>query len=147
MQVVGDVVAVVDTSVYPEYRINKGRVFLYALEMDAENGEIMDELEVIDEGDLVGHGGFKGEEVFIANSHIVYDYEKDTYRLYITEVSGGLFVVDFKHKLGRSDITIITINYLDIRDLLEKNNLHMPKDASVHAVSLSSYKYNPHFSM
>lgn len=37
--------------------------------------------------------------------------------------------------------------YVDMITLLEQNNLHMPYDAIFQAISLVTYKYNPHFFM
>lgn len=37
----------------------------------------------------------------IANADLVYLAGKNIFRLYVTEVSNGLFIVDFTHEIGR----------------------------------------------
>lgn len=78
----------------------------------------MDELEIIDEDDLVGATGYKGESVYIGNAHLVYSSAEQSYRLYMTEVTGGLFVLDFTHAMGRGEINILSLAYVDLRSLL-----------------------------
>jgi hypothetical protein len=41
------------------------------------------------------------------------------YRLYITEVDAGLFVVDFTHQFGRREINVMNIYFINIEELLE----------------------------
>ncbi len=58
----------------------------------------MDELEVIDTNDLVMAQGYKKDKAYIANAHLVFNPAGNgTYRLYVTEVDSGLFVIDFTH--------------------------------------------------
>lgn len=102
---------------------------------------------MIDENDLVNAAGYTKNYVYIGNSYLVYSSADQSYRLYVTNIEGGLFIVDFTHQLGRKTITIVSISYVDIKVLLEKNNLHMPTEATVEDVSLVTYKYNPHFYM
>lgn len=90
-----------DTSQYPEYKFEKGQVFLYALAFDKYSGEELEELEVIDENDFMGAHGYDKDEAYIGNSHLAFDPTNDVYRLYLTEVDSGLFVVDFTYKVGR----------------------------------------------
>jgi FKBP-type peptidyl-prolyl cis-trans isomerase 2 len=46
--------------------------------------------------------GFGKEVAYIANAHLVFSPANNgTYRLYVTEVDGGLFVVDFTHQINR----------------------------------------------
>ncbi len=61
----------------------------------------MNELEVIDTNDLSMAHGYDKLEVYIGNAHLVFSNINDCYRLYVTEVDGGLFVVDFQHHVGR----------------------------------------------
>lgn len=145
LQIAGGVLMLTDTSQYPEYRFDKGRIYLYALTFDRWSGEELEELEIIDENDLVGANGYKNDTVVIGNSHMVWDSVNEIYRLYITEVGSGLFVVDFKFEFGRDEINILSIDFVDLNALLEKNNLHMPYGSSFQAVTRVGFKYNPHF--
>ncbi len=45
--------------------------------------------------------GYRNRRVFIGNSHLVFSAINNVYRLYVTEVDNGLFVVDFTHQLFR----------------------------------------------
>lgn len=92
---------VVDSSVYPEYKFESGAVFLYDIFLDNISGEEMNELEVIDANDLAMAHGYDKEEVYIGNAHLVFTSINDCYRLYVTEVDGGLFVIDFQHHIAR----------------------------------------------
>lgn len=75
----------------------------------------MDELEVIDSNDLAMAHGYNKEKAYIANAHLVFNPAGNgTYRLYVTEVDSGLFVVDFTHQIGRREINILTINFINL---------------------------------
>lgn len=45
--------------------------------------------------------GYTKRSVYIGNSHLVFSSINDVYRLYVTEVDNGLFVVDFSHHIFR----------------------------------------------
>lgn len=77
----------------------------------------------------------------------MYDTLDDSYRLYVSEVSNGFFVLDFKYAPGSREIQVLTSNYIDMNKLLKENNLHMPKDAYFLALALVGWKYNPGFEM
>ena len=78
----------------------------------------MEELELIDEDDLVQSHGYDKESAYISNSHLLYDPINEVYRLYLTEVNNGLFVVDFTYKPGRFEINIVKTSFIDIKGLL-----------------------------
>lgn len=92
---------IADISTYPEFKFEKGAIYLYELGLDYNSADEMDELEVIDENDLANAHGYNKDQVYVANAHLVFTAVNNCYRLYITEVDGGLFVVDFTHDLGR----------------------------------------------
>ena len=145
LQVEGALLMLTDTSEYPEYRFDKGGVYLYYIGFDRFSGEEMEELEFIDENDFVNSHGYDKDYAYIANSHLVFDSINNVYRLYLTEIDSGLFVIDFTYKPGRFEINIVKTSFIDVKALLEKNNLHMPYDASFQAVTRVAYKYSPHF--
>ncbi len=62
-----------------------------------DQGEFLDELEVIDENDLLMAQGYTKTEAYIGNAHLIYSNANNCYRLYVTEIDNGLFVVDFTH--------------------------------------------------
>jgi len=63
--------------------------------------EIFDELEFIDNNDLTTANGWPGGPCFIANAHFGFVNITNSYRLVITELTSGFFVVDFKWAKGR----------------------------------------------
>jgi hypothetical protein len=121
---------------WPEYRSFKGSVYLFSLELDYASGHEMESLEIIDENDLFMAQGFPKNKVEIGGSHLVYSAANNCYRLYVTEIDVGLFVLDFTHGVGRREINIVTISFVNLKTLLEKYNLHMPDDALFLSVSL-----------
>jgi hypothetical protein len=102
---------------------------------------------MIDESDLMMASGYTKNKVEIGGSHLVFAVSNDCYRLYVTDIDEGLFIMDFTHEIGRREISIITVGFINLKLLLEKNNLHMPSDALFLSVSLVASKYNPHFFM
>lgn len=103
------------------------------------------ELDYIDSNDFQGAAGWSGDDAYIGNSHLMYDGFDQNYRLYVTELNRGLFVIDFLHKMGEREINIITTNYIDLNKLLNDHGFHMPADATFLAVSHTGVKYNPVF--
>ena len=74
----------------------------------------------------------------------MYDQQDDAYRLYVTEMNNGLFVIDFNHTFVHNEIQVLATNYIDLNEVLEKNNFHMPLDAHFLAVTFLSVEDNPH---
>ena len=146
MQVVHDVLMIADTSGSPQRQHITGEIFLYRLSFNSETEEEMDELDVIDEGLLVGTDGWKEEEAYLANAHMLYSNVVKAYRLYITESRYGIFIVEFvKHSAQDDQITIISRRFVNLRKLLEDHDLHMPNDAYFMAVTFVKSVPNPHF--
>lgn len=143
LQLAHNIVAVVDVDPNPERRYRAGGVYLYAV--STSSAEELVELDYIDSNDFQDAHGWEYDTAYIANAHLVYDFFDDIYRLYLTESTHGLFIIDFKHTLESKEIQILTTNFLDLNVLLKDNNLHMPKDAIFLAVTLTSTQENPHF--
>jgi hypothetical protein len=53
--------------------------------------------------------------------------------------------VDFTHQLGRREINVMNIYFINIEELLEEHGEHMPDDAVFLSVSFCAYKYIPNF--
>lgn len=136
---------VTDVSTFPEYKFEKGNIFLYSLAFDQDSGEELDELEIINEDDLLLAQGYYRSSVYIGNSHLTYSSANRAYRLYVTEVDSGLFVVDFTYTVGQRELTILKTSFIDLKALLEKNNLHLPNDGSFQAVTKLNSRYHPRF--
>lgn len=106
----------------------------------------MDEIDVIDSNDFVGIAGWNSDEAYLGNAHLLRSGVTDAYRLYITEIKNGLFVLDFiKAHVSDPEITILTTSYIDLNALLQKNNLHMPDDAIFLAVTYVKSVPTPQF--
>ena len=71
----------------------------------------------------------------------------DTFRLYITELNNGFFVIDFTRHLNDPEITVLSVRYVDMNELLKKNKLHMPTDATFGAITFTGIESNEHTEM
>ena len=89
--------------------------------------------------------GYDKDEVYIANSHLSYAPFTQVYRLYLTEVDNGLFVVDFKYELGRREINILLVQFIDLKKVVQKQQLYIPDDASFFAVTVIAGQYHPKY--
>ena len=118
IQMVNYIVMIADTD-EPYYMHRAGSVFLYALNMDPDTGEEMDLIETIDSNDFMGSHGWDNEDAFLGNSHLVYDKQDNAYRLYVTEMYKGLFVMEFKHNFGDNEIQVLTTNFVDLHRILQ----------------------------
>jgi len=90
----------VDVDPYPQYLLRNGGVFVYALNLDPISQIEMDELDYIDSNDFQAAHGWDNDDAYIGNAHLMYDEQDHTYRMYVTELTNGLFVLDFGHKFG-----------------------------------------------
>jgi hypothetical protein len=85
LQIINDIVMLADTPANPEYMMNGfGEIYLYKVSPNAESGEEMIELEVIDSNDFMGCAGWNQEDAYLGNAHMLYSGNTDAYRLYIT---------------------------------------------------------------
>lgn len=106
------------------------------MSFNAESGDELDELEVLDGGDFIGANNWKEDKAYFGNAHLTYSGHNNAYRLYITEARYGFFVVDFvRAHVSDPDITLLTPNFVDVKKLLEDNNLHLPIDATFQAIT------------
>lgn len=64
------------------------------------------------------------------------------FRLLVTEVRYGLFLVDFKWANGRDELTIVKTNFINIKELLGNISYPLPNDAHFAAVSVLNEVYN-----
>lgn len=89
--------------------------------------------------------GWNGDEAFIGNAYLTHSVLTDTFRLYITEINNGFFIVDFTRHSWESEIHILSIRYVDMNDLLKKNTMHMPSDATFQAITFAGLDVDEHF--
>jgi hypothetical protein len=90
----------VDVNINLEARLREGTVYLYSLNLEGAANMHFLELEAIDTNDLAGAYNYPADDVFIGNAHIIYDSYMGRYKLFITEVRYGLFVVIFQWLKG-----------------------------------------------
>ena len=51
-------------------------------------------------------------DIYMNNAELVYNQDKDVYRLYVTEMTRGVFILEFSHILGQTDIIIQQIYFI-----------------------------------
>ena len=91
---------------------------------------------------MVGIPGYTGKEVYLGDSFLSY-IGKDTYRLYLTELDHGLFVLDFTYKVGNKNINVVKTTFLNLKELLLSNNLFLPNGAFFSSITM--IKHNSEF--
>jgi hypothetical protein len=104
MHVMEDLMIIVDVDENPWSFDREGGVIIYAMNHDPFEPEIFDELEFIDTNDLIAANDWPGGPCFIANAHFTFVNSTSSYRLVITELTSGFFVVDFKWVKGRKSV-------------------------------------------
>ena len=57
-------------------------------------------------------------DIYINNAELTYNPTSKVYRLYISEMRKGLFMVEFTHIEGDTDLVIRQIVYIDLKTLL-----------------------------
>ena len=95
---------IVDVDERPWSFDREGGVIIYAMNHDPFEPEVFDELEFIDSNDLSAANGWDGGPCYIGNAHFAFTNITGTYRLVITELRNGFFVVDFKWTKGRKSV-------------------------------------------
>ena len=76
--------------------------------------EIFDELEIIDSSDLSAAHNWPGGQAYIGNADFGFTNDTDTYRLVMTELNGGFFVMDFKWVKGRKSVEILSLEFVHL---------------------------------
>ena len=86
---------VVDQNPYPDLKLMKGSVFLYRVSVNPDTQDQFDLLDEIDNDDLKAAHGWNGDQAYIGNAYLTHSVLTDTFRMYITEINNGFFIVDF----------------------------------------------------
>lgn len=63
----------------------------------------------------------------------------------MTELTNGLFIVDFKWTKGRKSVEIIKIEFINLKEELLKNHLPLPNAAFFTAVGINKETYDKQF--
>ena len=85
------------------------------------------------------------KRVHIGNAHFAYTNVSDTYRLIISELTSGIFVVDFTFNKVRDSISITAITYINLNDELNEQGFHMPSNAYYQAITVLDEYYSIQF--
>lgn len=136
---------VVDVDERPFSFSREGGLIIYALNHNPFEWEIFDELEFIDSDDLQAANDWPGGPVFIGNAHFAFTNQTNTYRIVITELRNGLFVVDFAYVKGRKSLEILKVEFIDLKEELVKLHLPLPNLAFFTAVTISNEYYDTQF--
>ena len=116
MHIMQELLVIVDVDERPFAFDREGGIIIYAMNHDPFEPEIFDELEFIDSTDLSAANDWPGGPVFIGNAHFAFTNKTDTYRLIITELRHGLFVLDFKWTKNRKSVEILKIEFIDLAE-------------------------------
>jgi hypothetical protein len=58
--------------------------------------------------------------------------------LFITELTNGLFVVDFKWRPGFDEINVVQMSFINLKEMLINESLPLPNSATFQAVTILS---------
>lgn len=104
MHIMQELMIVVDVDERPWSFDREGGIIIYAMNHDPFEPEIFDEIEYINTDDLTVANDWPGGPCFIGNAHFAFTNITDTYRLVISELRNGLFIVDFRWARGRKSV-------------------------------------------
>lgn len=145
MHVMEELMIVVDVDENPWAFDREGGVLIYAMNHDPFEPEIFDEIEYINTDDLTAANDWVGGPCFIANAHFSFTNISGTYRLVITELRNGLFVVDFRWTRGRKSVEILKVEFINLKEELVRIHLPLPNAAFFTAVAINKEYYDAKF--
>jgi hypothetical protein len=73
---------------------------------------------------------------YIVSADLSYHPETGSYRLYITEILKGIFVVEFTHNLGDKEIHITRIQHINVNVMASEIKQKLPYDATFQSIIL-----------
>ena len=128
-EIVRGLLMIVDVNPSPSIRYRNGAIFLYALDIDSIDDESnLEEIDCIDANDLAGAASWDpSKDVFVGNAFLSYN---KYYRLYVSEVTEGIFVTTFDWRQGDLELNIKVVDYIDVPALLSESHFVMPSDAT-----------------
>lgn len=145
MHVMEELMIVVDVDENPWAFDREGGVLIYAMNHDPYEPEIFDEIEYINTDDLTAANDWVGGPCFIANAHFSFTNISGTYRLVITELRNGLFVVDFRWTRGRKSVEILKVEFINLKEELVRIHMPLPNAAFFTAVAINKEYYDAKF--
>ena len=142
LQIIGNLLFLTDADAEFHWVQREGGVIVYRINHNGDEVEAFDELEVLDSNDFMDTKGWNEEKAYIGNSHVVWTNDTSLYRLLVTEVRYGLFLVDFKWANGRDELTIVKTNFINVKELLGNISYPLPNDAHFASVAILNEVYN-----
>lgn len=109
-----DLMILVDVDENPYSFNREGGIIIYAMNHDPYEYEIFDELEFINSDDLTAASDWPGGPCFLGNAHFAFTNETNLYRLVISELRNGLFIVDFRWVKGRKNVEITKVSFYNL---------------------------------
>ena len=70
---------------------------------------------MFDSNDFLAAEGWTQDRAYISNSHIAWTNSTELYRLFITELDHGLFMIDFNWKPGYDEVNTLSISFINLR--------------------------------
>lgn len=128
----------VDSSRNPFAKTRAGGVILYALNFDLDEDEAFEQIEYIDYTDFTK----SDKPSYVVNADLSYHASTQTYRLYITELTSGIYEITFKYISYIKGISILQVNYLNLPTKLNQLSMNPPYDATYQAVKLIESRYD-----
>uniref|UniRef100_A0A1J3J7T5 Uncharacterized protein n=1 Tax=Noccaea caerulescens TaxID=107243 RepID=A0A1J3J7T5_NOCCA len=145
MGILEELMFIVDVDERPFSFDREGGIIIYAMNHDPNEPEIFDEIEYINTDDLTVAADWPGGACFIGNAHFSFTNISDTYRLIITELRNGFFVLDFKWARGRKSIEILRVEFINLVEEMIRINVPLPNMAFYTAVAINKEFYNAAF--
>jgi hypothetical protein len=146
MHVMDELMMVVDVNERPWSFDREGGVIIYAMNHDPFEPEIFDEVEYINSDDLAAALHWPGGPCFIGNAHFSFTNLSNTYRLVITELRSGFFVVDFRWTRGRKSVEILKVEFIDMVEEMNRIHVPLPNAAFFTAIAINKNTYEANFS-
>jgi len=131
-----------DVDENPFLRQREGGVILYGFNANIDEPEFFDELEVFDSNDFLAADGWTQDRAYISNSHIAWTNSTELYRLFITELDHGLFVIDFNWLPGYDEVNTLHISFINLREMMLNESLPLPNSATFQAVTVIAESYD-----
>jgi hypothetical protein len=136
---VNELLILVDTSRNPFLKSRPGGIFLYAINFDLDENEAFEEIEFIDYSDFPTSSN---APQYIVNADLSYHPETNTYRLYITELTRGVYQMTLRYDRAARRATVLQSYFIDIPSLMTKSGAVPPYDSTFQAIKAVESSYN-----
>lgn len=80
--------------------------------------------------------------MYIVSADLSYHRETDTYRLYVSELTEGVFSITFKYLSNTKGISILHTTKIDLPQMLSQSGHMAPYDATYQGVKIVRSSYD-----